>query len=149
MPLKERITEEMKAALRARQSARLSALRLLLAAIRQREIDERIELDDPGVVAVIDKMLKQRRDSIRQYEAGGRKDLADAERHEIEVLTGFVPKALSVAEIEAALTEAIATSDARTVADMGRVMAALKPRLAGRADMARVSQRVRVILAHG
>ncbi|GAB4172228.1 MAG: GatB/YqeY domain-containing protein [Rhodocyclaceae bacterium] len=149
MSLKERVTDEMKDALRARETARLSALRLLLAAIRQREIDERIELDDAGVLAVIEKMLKQRKDSIRQYDAAGRKDLADIERGEIAVLNGFMPAAASEAEIEAAVAEAIASAGARSMADMGRVMTSLRARLAGRADMAQVSSRVRQRLGQG
>lgn len=148
MSLKPRIAEDMKNALRARDSARLSALRLLHAAIRQREIDERIELDDAGVIAVIDRMLKQRRDSIGQYEAAGRQDLADVEKFEVEVLTAYLPRALTEQEIEAAIAAAIASSAARGPADMGRVMSALKPVLAGRADMARVSARVRSALGH-
>jgi hypothetical protein len=129
----------MKAALRAKDTARLSAVRLLLAAIKQREVDERIELTDADVVAVIDKMLKQRRDSIRQYQSAGRQDLVDAEQFEVEVLTSYMPLALSEAEIEAAVTEAIAATGARSPQDMSKVMQVLKPKLAGRADMARVS----------
>lgn len=147
MSLKARISEDMKAAMRARDAARLGAIRLLLAAIRQREIDERIELDDAGVVTVIDKMLKQRRDSISQYEAAGRNDLADAEKFEVAVLTGYMPQALSQAEIEAAVAQAVAASGARGMQDMGKVMAALKPELAGRADMAQVSGLVKAALA--
>ena len=112
MNLKARITEDMKAAMRAREAARLSAIRLLLAAIKQREVDERIELDDAAVLAVIDKMLKQRRDSIQQYEAAGRQDLADVEKFEVQVLTAYMPQALSEAEIEAAVAAAVAASGA-------------------------------------
>lgn len=139
MTLRARIVEDMKAALRAKDTARLSAVRLLLAAIKQREVDERIELTDADVVAVIDKMLKQRRDSIRQYQSAGRQDLVDAEQFEVEVLTSYMPLALSEAEIEAAVTEAIAATGARSPQDMSKVMQVLKPKLAGRADMARVS----------
>lgn len=146
MSLKATITEDMKTAMRARETARLSAIRLLLAAIKQREVDERIELDDSAVIAVIDKMLKQRRDSIAQYESAGRQDLADAERFEVDVLSGYMPQALSQAEIEAEVREAIATSGAAGPQDMGKVMSALKPRLAGRADMGQVSGLVRQAL---
>jgi uncharacterized protein YqeY len=143
MTLKERITEDMKAALRAKETARLSTVRLLLAAIKQREVDERIELTDADVVAVIDKMLKQRRDSITQYEAGGRQDLADVEKFEVQVLTAYMPQAFSQAEIEAAIADAIAEAGAESAQDMGKVMAALKPKLSGRADMAKVSALVK------
>jgi uncharacterized protein YqeY len=147
MTLKERITEDMKAALRAKETARLSTVRLLLAAIKQREVDERIELTDTDVVAVIDKMLKQRRDSIVQYEAGGRQDLADVEKFEVQVLTAYMPQALDQAAIEAAITDAIAATGAKSVQDMGKVMVALKPKLSGRADMARVSALVKTRLS--
>jgi len=147
MSLRERITEDMKTAMRAKDSERLSALRLLLAAIKQREVDERIELTDSDVVGVIDKMLKQRRDSISQFEAGNRQDLADKEKFEVQVLSGYMPQGLSVEEIEKAVVEAIASTGARSPQDMGRVMAALKPRLAGRADMAKVSALVKSKLA--
>lgn len=147
MTLKAQISEDMKTAMKARQTARLGAIRLLLAAIKQREVDERIELDDAGVIAVIDKMLKQRRDSIAQYEAARRQDLADAEKLEIEVLSRYMPAALSPAAIEAAIVEAIAASGASGPQDMGKVMAALKPALAGRADMAQVSGLVKAALS--
>jgi uncharacterized protein YqeY len=147
MTLKERITEDMKAALRAKDTARLSTVRLLLAAIKQREVDERIALTDADVVAVIDKMLKQRRDSIAQYEAGGRQDLADVEKFEVQVLTAYMPQALSQAEIEAAIADAIAAAGAKSPQDMGKVMAALKPKLSGRADMAKVSGLVKTKLS--
>jgi len=143
MLLKDRITEDMKSALRAKDSARLSAIRLLLAAIKQREVDERITLGDVEVVSVIEKMLKQRRDSIQQFDAAGRKDLADNERFEVTVLQAYMPKALSEAEVEAAVTEAIGVSGAKGVQDMGKVMALVKPKLAGRADMAKVSALVK------
>ncbi|MBS1137134.1 MAG: GatB/YqeY protein [Proteobacteria bacterium] len=147
MSLKIRINEDMKTALRARDSRRLSAIRLLMAAIKQREVDERIELDDAGIVAVIEKMLKQRRDSIQQYEAAKRQDLADVEKFEVEVLTGYMPAALSPAEIDAAVAEAVAASGARGAQDMGKVMGLLKPKLAGRADMGQVSARVKAALS--
>ncbi len=147
MSLKARITEDMKTAMKARETARLGAIRLLLAAIKQREVDERVELDDAGVLAAIDKMLKQRRDSISQYESAGRQDLADAEKFEVGVLTGYMPQALSEAEIQATVAEAIAASGAAGMQDMGKVMAILKPKLAGRADMSQVSGLVKAALA--
>jgi len=149
MSLKIRINEDMKTALRARDSRRLSAIRLLMAAIKQREVDERIELDDAGIVAVIEKMLKQRRDSIQQYEAAKRQDLADVEKFEVEVLTGYMPAALSPAEIDAAVAEAVAASGAHGAQDMGKVMGLLKAKLAGRADMGKVSVRVKAALSRG
>ena len=139
MRLKQQITEDMKTAMRAGDSKRRDAIRLLLAAIKQREVDERIELDDAAVVAVIEKMLKQRRDSISQYEAAQRQDLADAEKYEVGVLQAYMPQALSEAEVESAVAEAIAASGAKGQQDMGKVMAVLKPKLAGRADMGKVS----------
>ena len=147
MALKERINEDMKSALRARETARLAAVRLLLAAIKQKEVDERIELDDAGVQTVIDKMLKQRRDSITQYAAAGRDDLVAAEKFEAEVLMAYMPAALSEAEIDASVAAAIASTGAAAPGDMGKVMAVLKPELAGRADMSEVSKRVRARLA--
>ena len=147
MSLKERINEDMKSAMRARETARLAAVRLLLAAIKQKEVDERIELDDAGVQTVIDKMLKQRRDSITQYAAAGRDDLVAAEKFEAEVLAAYMPAALSEGEIDAAVAAAIAATGAAAPGDMGKVMAVLKPGLAGRADMSEVSKRVRARLA--
>jgi uncharacterized protein len=147
MTLKIRITEDMKSAMRAKETQRLSAIRLLLAAIKQREVDERKELTDADVVAVIDKMLKQRRDSIDQYSKGGREDLADVERFEITVLQAYMPQALSDAEIDAAVAAAVAASGAKGPADMGKVMALLKPQLAGRADMGKVSASVKAKLS--
>ena len=147
MSLKTKISEDMKAAMKARETARLGAIRLLMAAIKQREVDERIELDDAGVIAVIDKMLKQRRDSIAQYEKAGRQDLVDAEKLEVAVLTGYMPLALTPEEIQAAVAEAVAASGAVGAQDMGKVMALLKPKLAGRADMGQVSGLVRAALA--
>jgi len=147
MPLKQTITEHMKDAMRARDAARLSTIRLLLAAIKQREVDERKDMTDADVLAIIDKMLKQRKDSIAQFEAGNRKDLADAERAEVTVLSAYQPAALSDAEIDAAITAAIARTGASGPAGMGKVMAELKPQLAGRADMAAVSARTKARLA--
>ena len=147
MSLRQQITEDMKTAMRAGDTRRRDAIRLLQAAIKQREVDERIELDDATVVAVIEKMLKQRRDSINQYEAAQRQDLADAEKYEVGVLQAYMPQALSDAEVEGVLTEAIAATGAQGQQDMGKVMALLKPRLAGRADMGKVSALVKAKLA--
>ncbi len=149
MDLKARITEDMKTAMRAREAARLSAIRLLLAAIKQREVDERIELDDAAVLSVIEKMLKQRRDSIQQYEAAGRQDLADAEKFEAQVLGAYLPAAMTAEEVRAAVAEAVAATGAASMQDMGKVMALLKPRLAGRAEMGQVSSLVKAALARG
>ena len=148
MSLKVRINEDMKAAMRAKESARLSALRLLLAAVKQREVDERIELDDAAVLAVVDKMLKQRRDSVAQYEAAQRFDLASAERFEIDVLSAYKPAGLSADQIAAAIDEAIKATGASGAADMGKLMAVLKPQLAGKADMAEVSKLVKSRLSN-
>ena len=148
MSLKVRINEDMKAAMRAKDSARLSALRLLLAAIKQKEIDERIELDDGAVLAVVDKMLKQRRDSAAQYEGAQRFDLASAERFEIDVLSAYKPAGLSADEIAAAIDAAVAATGASGPADMGKLMAVLKPQLAGKADMADVSKLVKSRLSN-
>lgn len=147
MSLKQQITEDMKTAMRAGDTKRRDAIRLLQAAIKQREVDERIELDDAAVVAVIEKMLKQRRDSISQYEAAQRQDLADAEKYEVGVLQTYMPQTLSDAEVEGALTEAIAATGAQGQQDMGKVMALLKPKLAGRADMGKVSALVKARLS--
>jgi uncharacterized protein len=139
MSLKQQITDDMKTAMRARDAARLGAIRLLLAAMKQREVDERIELSDADVVAIIEKMNKQRRDSISQYEAAGRQDLADVEKFEMSVLATYMPKQLSEAEISVAVAEAIAATGATGQQDMGKVMGMLKPKLAGRADMGKIS----------
>ncbi len=147
--LKHRVTEDMKNAMRARETARLSAIRLLLAALKQREVDERKELSDADVVAVIDKMLKQRRDSIGQYEAAGRQDLADAEKFEVTVLEAYMPQGASAEEIAATVATAVTQSGASGPQDMGKVMAIVKPLLAGRADMAAVSQLVKARLTGG
>ena len=146
MSLKTRITDDMKAAMRAREAARLSTIRLLLAAIKQREVDERKELADAEVVAVIDKMVKQRKDSITQFEAGNRKDLADGERAELAILETYLPQRLGEAEIDAAIDAAIARTGAAGAAGMGKVMGVLKSELAGRADMSAVSARVKAKL---
>jgi uncharacterized protein YqeY len=147
MSLKERITEDMKAAMRAREAGRLSAIRLLLAAIKQKEVDERIEADDAQVIAVVDRLLKQRKDSIEQFEAAGRQDLADRERAELEVLTAYMPQQASDAEVAAEIDAALAATGASGPRDMGRVMAVLKGRLAGRADLTAVSASVKARLA--
>ena len=147
MNLRQQITEDMKSAMRAGDSRRRDAIRLLQAALKQREVDERIELDDVAVIAVIEKMLKQRRDSIAQYEAAHRQDLADAEKFEVSVLQGYMPSAFSDAEVDAAITEAVSTTGAKGPQDMGKVMAMLKPRLSGRTDMGKVSALVKAKLA--
>ena len=146
MTLKERITEDMKMAMRAKETARLGAIRLLLAAIKQKEVDERVTLDDAMVVAIIDKMLKQRRDSIAQFEAAGRNDLADAEKFEAELLSSYMPAGLSADEIVVAVAAAVSSTGAAGPGDMGKVMAVLKPQLAGRADMTEVSKLVKARL---
>ena len=147
MSLKAKITEDMKAAMRAKETARLSTIRMLLAAIKQREVDERIELTDVDVLSIIDKMIKQRRDSIAQFEAGKREDLAAAERAEVAVLGAYLPKQMSETEIDAAVAEAIAATGAAGPAGIGKVMALVKPKLAGRADMAVVASRIKAKLA--
>jgi len=147
MSLKGRINEDMKAAMRAKDADRLGAIRLLLAAVKQREVDERKDLDDAAITVVIEKMLKQRRDSIAQFEQGGRQDLADKERFEVQVLQEYMPQALSDREIENAVADAIAATGARGPQDMGKVMAVLKGKLAGRSDMGKVSGLVKAKLA--
>jgi uncharacterized protein YqeY len=137
----------MKAAMRARETARLSAIRLILAAIKQKEVDERIELADADVVSVIEKMIKQRRESIAQYEKAARKDLADAEKFELGLLSGYLPQQMSDAELEQAVAGAVKESGAAGVKEMGKVMALLKPRLAGKADMGKVSGLVKARLS--
>jgi len=146
MSLKQQITDDMKTAMRAKDTARLGAIRLLLAAMKQREVDERIELSDADVVAIIEKMNKQRRDSISQYEAAGRQDLADVEKFEMSVLAAYMPQQLSEAEIKAAVADAIAATGAAGQQDMGKVMGVLKPKLAGRADMGKVSALIKAQL---
>lgn len=146
MDLKTRVTEDMKAAMRAKDSARLSAIRLLLAGIKQKEVDERIQLDDAAVIGVIEKMIKQRRESIAQYEKAARTDLVDQEKFELGVLSAYLPQQLAEGEIAQAVAAAVAESGAASVKDMGKVMALLKPRLAGRADMGKVSALVKAKL---
>jgi len=146
MSLKQRITDDMKAAMRAKDAARLGAIRLLLAGMKQREVDERIELSDADIVAIIEKMNKQRRDSISQYEAAGRQELADVEKFEMSVLATYMPQQMNEAEIDAAVAEAIAATGASGPQDMGKVMGALKSRLAGRADMGKVSALIKARL---
>lgn len=152
MALKDRITDDMKTAMRAKDGARLGAIRLLLAAIKQKEVDERIALDDAGVIGVVDKLLKQRRDSIAAYEQAGRTDLADKERVEAQVLEAYLPARLDPAAIAAAVQAIVArvASDlghAPTSADMGKVMTLAKAELAGQADMGQVSAAVKAALA--
>jgi uncharacterized protein len=137
----------MKTAMRAKDSARLSAVRLVLAAIKQREVDERKELTDADVVAVIEKMIKQRRESITQYEQASRKDLADVEKFELQLLSGYLPQQMSEAEVQQEVAKAVAESGASGIKDMGKVMALLKPRLAGKADMGKVSNLVKTKLS--
>jgi len=143
MALKERITEDMKAAMRAGEKERLATIRLALAAIKQREIDERISLDDTQVLSVLDKMIKQRRESVVQFASGGRADLVARENAEIVVLQGYLPAQLSEAELDALIAAAIAATGAASVKDMGKVMAVVKPQAQGRADMGAVSARVK------
>ncbi|MGZ5079314.1 MAG: GatB/YqeY domain-containing protein [Usitatibacter sp.] len=147
MPLRDQINENMKAAMKAREQDKLGAIRLLLSAVKQREVDERITLDDAGVIAVVEKMIKQRKDSIAQYERAARQDLADKEKFEIGVLEAYLPQQLSQAEIDAIIAEAVASTGAKSAADMGKVMGVVKPRLAGRADMGKVSGLVKAKLA--
>jgi uncharacterized protein YqeY len=147
MTLRDRVNEDVKAAMKAREAERLGTLRLLTAAMKQREVDERIVLDDAGVVAVIEKMLKQRRDSVAQYEQAGRQDLADAEKREMAILGAYLPQQLAEAEIAAIVAEAVAAAGAKAPSDMGKVMAIVKPKVAGRADMGRVSALVKASLA--
>ncbi len=146
MALREQLNEDIKAAMKARETERLNALRLLSAAVKQREVDERITLDDAGVVSVIEKMIKQRRDSIFQFEKAQRQDLADKEKFEISVIEAYLPKQLSQAEVEAVVAEAVASTGAKSAADMGKVMGVVKPKLAGRADMGKVSAMVKAKL---
>jgi hypothetical protein len=147
MSLKQQINEDMKTAMRAKDSARLVAIRLLMAAMKQREVDERIELGDADILAIIDKMMKQRRDSFSQFEAAGRHDLADIEKFEMSVLLGYMPQQLSESEISVAIEQAIGVTGALTAQDMGKLMAVLKPQLAGRADIGKVSAQVKARLS--
>jgi len=143
MDLKERITEDMKAAMRARDKDRLGVIRLIQAAIKQREVDERITLDDTQVLAALDKMLKQRRDSITQFEGGGRQDLADKEKFEVNIIQEFMPQALTDAEIDTLIDDVMNQTGAASIKDMGKVMSALKPRIQGRADAGAVSAKIK------
>ncbi len=147
MSLRDRVAEDMKNAMRAKDSERLGTIRLLLAAVKQREVDERIVLDDAAVVAVVDKLIKQRKDSISQFRAAKRDDLADKEAAELVVLQAYMPPALSDDEVAQAVRAAIAQTGAAGAQDMGRVMAVLKAQLAGRADMTAVSAQVKAALA--
>ena len=148
MSLKQQLTDDMKTAMKAGEKDRLAVIRLINAAIKQKEVDERIELDDAAVITVVDKMLKQRRDSVAQYEAAQRFDLASAERFEIDVLTAYKPAGLSAEQVAAEVDAAIAETGATGAADMGKLMAVLKPKLAGKADMAEVSKLVKSRLSN-
>jgi uncharacterized protein YqeY len=146
LSLKQRITDDMKAAMKARETARLGAIRMLLAAVKQREVDERIELDDTQVTAVVDKLIKQRRDAISQFEQAGRMDLVEIERSELQVLSAYMPQQASEQEISELITQALDGAQAAGPQDMGKVMAWLKPRLAGKADLSAISARVGALL---
>jgi uncharacterized protein YqeY len=147
MGLKEQITEDMKNAMRAKETAKLGTIRLLTAAMKQKEVDERVELTDTHILAIIEKMIKQRKDSISQFEAGGRQDLADIEKAELAILSAYMPASLSEAEVQSEVAAAVAATGAAGPQDMGKVMAVLKPKLAGRADMTAVSGLVKAALA--
>ncbi|MGZ3237115.1 MAG: GatB/YqeY domain-containing protein [Burkholderiaceae bacterium] len=146
MSLKEKITEDMKNAMRAKETAKLGTIRLLTAAMKQKEVDERVELTDTLILAIIEKMIKQRKDSISQFEAGGRQDLADIEKAELAILSAYMPASLSDAEVQAEVATAVSATGAAGPQDMGKVMAVLKPKLAGRADMTAVSGLVKAAL---
>jgi hypothetical protein len=146
MSLKARITEDMKAAMRSGEKDRLSCIRMLQAGIKQREVDERIELDDTQVLAVIDKMIKQRKESIAQFQAGNRADLVAKESAEIDVLTGYLPAQLGAAELDAMIKDAIAATGAASMKDMGKVMGVLKPKAQGRTDIGALSARIKSVL---
>ena len=147
MPLKERITEDMKTAMRSGEKERLATIRLMLAAIKQREVDERIALDDVQVLTVVEKMIKQRKEAITQFEAGGRADLVAKETAEVAILQTYLPAQLSAAEVDALIAEAIATTGAASIKDMGKVMGFVKPRAQGRTDMGALSARVKARLS--
>ena len=147
MALREQINESIKTAMKAREQQKLDALRLLLSEVKRKEVDERITLDDAGVISVVEKMIKQRKDSIAQFEKAARTDLADREKFELAILEGYLPQQLSAAEVDAIIAEAVAATGARSPADMGKVMGLVKPRLAGRADMGKVSGLVKAKLA--
>lgn len=145
--LKLRITDDMKTAMRAKDAARLGVIRLILSELKQREVDERISLDDTQVLAVLNKMIKQRRDSLEQFKAANRQDLVDQESFELGVLQAYLPAALSEAEVDQIIKEAIAASGASSIKDMGALMTALRPKLQGRADMGEVSKKIKTLLA--
>jgi uncharacterized protein YqeY len=143
MALRDKLNDDIKSAMKSREPEKLAALRLMLAAVKQKEVDERITLDDAAVISVVEKMIKQRKDSIAQFEKAARQDLADKEKYEISVIERYLPQQLSQGEIEAVVSEAIASTGAKSAADMGKVMGVVKPKLAGRADMGRVSALVK------
>ena len=147
MPLREQLNEDIKTAMKAREAEKLAALRLLLSEVKRKEVDERITLDDTGVIGVVEKMLKQRKDSIAQFEKAARHDLADKEKFEVGILEAYLPQQLSAAEVDAIIAEAVASTGAKSAADMGKVMGVVKPKLAGRADMGKVSGLVKARLA--
>jgi uncharacterized protein YqeY len=147
MTLKEQITEDMKSAMRAKEAERLGTIRLLLAAIKQREVDERISVDDAGIIAIIEKLIKQRKDSIEQFQKAGRTDLVDQESKELAILQAYMPAQLSAAEVQSAIQKVIADLGASGPQDMGKVIGALKAQLAGKADMGMVSGLVKAALA--
>ena len=147
MSLKERITEDMKASMRSGDKERLAGIRFILAAIKQREVDERIQLDDTQVLAVLEKMIKQRRESITQFEAGGRADLVAKESAELAVLQAYLPAQLAETEVEGLIRQAIASTGATSMKDMGKVMAAVKPQVQGRTDMGALSTRIKALLS--
>ena len=147
MSLKVRITDDMKAAMRAGEKDRLGVIRLILAALKQREVDERIELDDAQILAILEKMLKQRRDSIEQYSAANREDLAAIERAEVEVIQTYMPAPLSSEELDAIVAKAIADSGATSAREMGKVIGLVKPQVIGRADMGQISEMIKARLA--
>jgi hypothetical protein len=147
MALREQLNEDMKSAMKAREADKLGAIRLLLSEVKRREVDERVTLDDAGVIGVVEKMIKQRKDSISQYEKAARQDLADQEKFELGILEAYLPQQLSPAEVDTIIAEAVAATGAKSAADMGKVMAVVKPRLAGRADMGKVSGLVKAKLA--
>ena len=147
MSLKDQITEDMKSAMRAKEATKLGTIRLITAAMKQKEVDERVELTDAMVLAIIEKMIKQRKDSISQFEAGGRQDLADIEKAELAILMHYMPAGLTEEQMQTAVMEAVAQTGAVGPQDMGKLMAVLKPKLAGRADMTVVSALVKAALA--
>ena len=147
MSLKDRITEDMKAAMRAREADKLTTIRMLLAAVKQKEVDERVVVDDAALIAIVDRLIKQRKDSISQFTAAGRMDLADKESAELPVLEAYLPQRLNAEETQAAVAAVVAELGASNAADMGRVMAAVKAKLAGKAEMALVSAAVKQALS--